>query len=74
MEGHTISVFLGCSLHKHPQKHSPKQNLQVIMFIRTNNTTRNNPINRGFQPFSSQGTHKLITKILWHTQNIFLPI
>ena len=26
------------------------------------------------QPFSSPGTQKLITKILWHTKNIFLPI
>ena len=25
-----------------------------------------------FQPCLSHGTHKLITKILWHTKNIFL--
>ena len=24
-----------------------------------------------FQPFASHGTHKLITKVLWHTKNIF---
>ena len=30
------------------------------------------PQSSDFQPFSSHGTHKLITKILRHTKNIFL--
>ena len=29
------------------------------------------PLISGFQPFSSHGTQKLITKFLWHTKNIF---
>ena len=31
-------------------------------------------LGQGFPPFWSPGTHKLITKILWHTKTIFLPI
>ena len=35
------------------------------------NTTSYKSMSQGsdFQPFSSHGTHKLITKILWHTKN-----
>ena len=38
-----------------------------------NTKTKCNVISE-FQPFSSHGTHKLITKILQHTKNIFLVI